>query len=546
MTSRLNPPGKIPALPLVGALLVSLSCTAEPEPEPTVPGFRQLNESVFQVQCATAACHSGPGIAGLSFDDTETAYEHLINGDPVNAPAHFDGMSLVVPGDLDNSFLLAKLTMSQSELGAHGYGNTMPMAATEIPGPNSLQAIRDWIDAGAPLDGAAVEADLQPTQDDAYVDCDATTEAEMQACFGEPPDPEIALRLFTKPMVIPPGQEVLMCNYLELTTTEQLLFKEVRGAQLHGGHHSAVFVSIAPKPDAPSEPCGDDMADLQFVGAAGGAGGSFSDLPEGVALHVEPNNQFVIQSHYINTGDEPITVMDMVDLYYTDLVESPTIIDPLAILYDALDIPVGADDYALTTECTLQEPLDVYMILGHTHEHGVLLEFEHTPAGETESELLYRATDGKLLRENPEIKVYDTPLHFEAGDQLRLTCTWDNETDHVLGWPEEMCVGLIYYGPGQGWLVCNQDDGSPVQLGGDGPGCVPTDAPGNAEGVGEACTVDGNECADNTPANLCLAQFDAQANFCTFFGCTADAECGEGANCINQMGVDLCIPTSCQ
>jgi hypothetical protein len=95
-------------------------------------------------------------------------------------------------------------------------------------------------------------------------------------------------------------------------------------------------------------------------------------------------------------------------------------------------------------------------------------------------------------------------------------------------------------------MVCSQTDGSPVLLGGDGVGCVPEDALGNAQGVGEACTVDGNECADNSPANTCLAQFDAQANFCTFFGCTTDADCGEGATCVDQMGVMVCTPTSCQ
>lgn len=530
------------------ALPLAASCAREVEPEPTpdAPGFRQLNESVFQVQCATQACHSGPGIAGLSFDDTEAAYEHLIDGEPVNAPAHADALRLVVPGDPDKSFLLTKLTMSQAELGIHAYGAAMPMAATQIPGPSSLQAIRDWIDAGAPLDGGPVTADLQPAPSDGYIDCDATTEAEMQACFGEAPDPSVALRLFTKPMVIPPGVEVEICNYLEVTTSEQLLFKEVRGAQFRGGHHAAVFVSIAPDSDFPSEPCDDDMSDLRYVGGAGGAAGKFTSLPTGVALHVEPGNQFVIQSHYINTSDEPITVMDMVDLYYTDSAESPTLIDPMAIIYDDIAVPVGATGHSSTTECVLEEDLDVYMMLGHTHESGVLLEFERVPAGQTQAELLYRGTDGKLMRENPEIKIYEDPLQFSAGDLLRLTCSWDNTTDEVLGWPQEMCVALMYYGPGEGWMVCNQDDGSPTLLGGDGVGCVPEDAPGNDQGVGEACTTDGNECADNTAATACLAQFDAEANFCTFFNCTTDEECGEGATCEDRMGAMLCIPLSCQ
>ena len=54
-----------------------------------------------------------------------------------------------------------------------------------------------------------------------------------------------------------------------------------------------------------------------------------------------------------------------------------------------------------------------------------------------------------------------------------MTCAWDNPHDHALTWPEEMCVGLMYYGPGRGWLTCEAEDQFPRELGGgDAEGCA--------------------------------------------------------------------------
>jgi hypothetical protein len=252
-----------------------------------------------------------------------------------------------------------------------------------------------------------------------------------------------------------------------------------------------------------------------------------------------------MQSHYINTSDEPIVVMDAVDLVYTTPEESPTRIDPFALLYDEPDVPANTMGFSRETVCEMDRDYDVYMLLGHTHEYGVRFQVHHEPAGTDESHLLYHATDGKLLREDPDINMYDEPLKLKQGDRLRMTCTWDNTTDEVLGWPEEMCVALMYYGPGEGWLTCDQEDGSPGSKGGEG--CVDLEAPGNEIGVGKACTREarGVECRGNGEATQCLGVFDDRANFCTYFGCETDAECGAGAVCADRQGTKLCLPLSC-
>lgn len=527
---------------------MNLGCSNESteEVDRSAPGFVQLHDQILSTSCSAEACHSGPGIAGLSFDDPAAAYEHLLEGRPVNAAAADAGLLLVDPGSPDNSFLLRKLEASQQELTEAGLGGFMPLGATEVPGPRSLAAVRSWIEAGAPYEGADFEADFVEAEDQGvYVECDATDEEGMQECFGPAPDPDTTLRLFSPPMVVQPGEEVLYCNPLPFIADREFLFKAVRGAQMRGGHHAGVFVSVQPTEDYTPELCGDDMSHLRYTAGAGGAGGEFTELPPGVGLRISEGQQIVIQSHYINASDEPVTVMDMVELDYTTLKESPTIVDAFAMINDDLDIPAGAVGHTKTTDCTLEEDMDIYMLLGHTHEHGVLFEFERFPGGDGEPELLYHATDGKLLRESPEIKTWADPLRFKAGDRLRVTCKWDNETDRSLGWPEEMCVALMYYGPGRGWLTCTQNDGTPGGGSGDGEGCQDPEAPGNEQGVGKACSPNGGECVDNADATVCLADFDDRANFCSFFGCATDDDCGEGAVCSDQNAAKVCIPNAC-
>ena len=159
--------------------------------------------------------------------------------------------------------------------------------------------------------------------------------------------------------------------------------------------------------------------------------------------------------------------------------------------------------------------------------------------------MLYHATDGPMLRDTPEIVYYDPPLALQKDDRVRMTCHWNNLTGHDLTWPEEMCVAFMYYSPGQGFLICDSEDQSPVRLGGDSSaGCAEESDVGNALGVGRYCTADGGECAGQT-ANFCIAAF-SEENYCTVILCDDDSACGEGASCVAEGPGSACVPTHCQ
>ncbi len=524
------------------------------------PGLRALLDSYLTPSCAQEACHGGErGIAGLRLVEAEEARAALVGAAPTNANAAERGLLRVTPGDVERSYLWQKLTLSQQALAEEGLGAAMPISG-RAPGARTLDAVRAWIEAGAPLDGAPLSADDLDEGgarvEDAYVQCavDASVtetrarEEAFESCFAPPEDAARDRRLYTPVITIPPRSEQLICSYLSAPIDAPMWVNKTVGQQMTGGHHAAVFLAVSPSDEPPHECRDDEMSNFRFAAGAGGGGGQDTDLPDGVALKIEPGQQFVIQSHYINSTDAPMEVMDAVDLVEVDEGQVRERVDPFAIIYSELDIPAGAEGFEVRKLCRLEEPINIYMLLGHTHDAGVLFEFIHH-AGGLDADLprtLYRAIDGPLLRDNPEIKYFDPPIPFAADDVLEVVCRWDNPSDEALGWPNEMCVALMYYGPGAGWMTCDTHDEVPsVAGGGEGEGCVPPDAPGNALGVGRACTASGGECASAERARLCLATFDARANFCSFLSCAADEECGEGAVCLAQGPATACVPVMC-
>lgn len=535
---------------LAAALGVSMAACAADEaeaPTATAPGYRQIHAQIITPSCAVAGCHDGDrGVGGLGLGDVEASYARLLDVPPVNNAAARDGYLRVAPGDVGRSFLYWKLAASPQEVGAQSYGASMPLAAFPALGPGSLAALRAWIEAGAPLEGADFVADFAPlsAQGGQYVECDADDEAGLRGCLPPPADPGNTVRFYTPPILLQPGTEHVVCSRLEVPVDDDIVFVKADSTQMAGGHHAAVYVSMAPEDaHAPVECDQIDMGAMRFVAAAGGAGGAAIEMPEGIGLRIRRGEQIIIQSHYINVDLEPRWVMDTVDLR---VAETPpeTIADAFSVLDSDFEIPAGAVGFERVKTCTIDRPLALHTLLGHTHDWGVLFELELIRAGSEAPELLYHATDGPTLRDTPEVNVYAPALALEPGDAIRVTCRWDNTTGRPLGWPEEMCVAFMYYSPGEGFLICDSDDESPRLLDGGGEGgCAQPGDEGNDLGVGRYCA-SASDCAGQT-ANFCIANFSAE-NYCTVILCQSDDECGEGASCVASGPGSACVPLACQ
>ncbi len=541
---------RLARLVLGGGLMLGLvACEGEtaagPPPSTTAVGFVQLHRDFLVPSCASASCHAGPrGVGGLTFEDAQSAYDALLAHPPTNTAAAEQGLALVAPGDLARSFLYLKLVRDTVSLATAGHGARMPLGGAGAPGPSTTAALESWITGGAPYDGLGFEADFTVNDDaDLYIPCDSTDDAGMRQCF--PAADDGVMRIYSPPLTIPPRSEIQLCSYLDVFPDEDVVFRSMSALQMAGGHHSGVGVAFSAVDDPTPQDCTTNMTNMRFT--AGTFAGQPAIVPESVVLRLPAGMQIVVQSHYINPTDEPMVVMDAVELQLVEDDGEAVRADSFAINYLDFEIPTGGEDYTWGHTCTVDAPMEVFSVLGHTHEHGVLLEFEHIPGGEADAaRLLYSETDPILMREAGSVHVFETPLALEAGDQLRLSCTWRNDGDVPLGFPEEMCAAFMYYAPARGFLVCDEDgeisgsdDEEPAE------GCIAPGAPGNAIGVGRYCTAGGGQCRDNPQATLCLANFDPAATFCSFLGCASDDDCGEGAACVAQSGASACVPDAC-
>jgi len=142
------------ALGLAPTLVFVAGCAA---PEPPVPAtFSSINQRLFQVGCNFTSCHdASAGHDQGSLDLATDPYRALLGADGLGAPAQnikgsATGLLRVKPGDPDHSLLWIKLNLAlPAKVADSMYGEAMPETAPGSVHQNVLDAVYQWIAAGA-------------------------------------------------------------------------------------------------------------------------------------------------------------------------------------------------------------------------------------------------------------------------------------------------------------------------------------------------------------------------------------------------------------
>jgi mono/diheme cytochrome c family protein len=137
------------ALPVsLSVAVMAATCTSLPAQSPGMGDMASADKAasfaavsdLLDRRCA--ACHNKEGAAGAGDLDLEpdAAYAMLMRKS-TEAP-----LALVSPGEIEKSYIVAKLTGNQSRVG--GWGDTMPAGQGQLP-PAEIELVRRWIAAGA-------------------------------------------------------------------------------------------------------------------------------------------------------------------------------------------------------------------------------------------------------------------------------------------------------------------------------------------------------------------------------------------------------------
>ena len=190
------------------------------------------------------------------------------------------------------------------------------------------------------------------------------------------------------------------------------------------------------------------------VVTAWGPGANPTVFPDGMGMPLPPNAQLVLQMHYYNgEGTDGLTdqtgygvkIASSVDREIMNLPAGPT----------DFTIPAGDPEYSSSFRYNWRgAAVDVLGVWPHMHLLGIGFEERIRHADGTEDCLLRQ--DG-WSEEDQVVALFDTPVRLEAGDQVKVTCTWDNSADNPhqtqdppvdVGFGEqtddEMCFGFTY------------------------------------------------------------------------------------------------------
>jgi hypothetical protein len=162
--------------------------------------------------------------------------------------------------------------------------------------------------------------------------------------------------------------------------------------------------------------------------------------PEGTGVPLQAGKVLVMQVHY-NTQNGPLTAdHTQVKLQYSKApVAKPATITALANFL--FSIPAKAKGYRSWVTVNAPSGLNtLWGVLPHMHTKGTRIQVD---------------MNGQCLMDIPkwdfhwqQLYLYSNPIPVQVGKPVTLTCTWDNPTDHAVGWGEgtddEMCLNYFY------------------------------------------------------------------------------------------------------
>lgn len=257
--------------------------------------------------------------------------------------------------------------------------------------------------------------------------------------------------------VIMPGEDKLLCLHMRYDG-EDAAFNYVEAQQSKFGHHFVLLASKEPKPPGTMEDCSkpEDMAkyDLFVIPS--------DELPAGHGFFIPKGKSIVSQSHYINSGKQPILIRDIIRLKRMELKDVTTWATPFAT--SSFDIKIPPQGRAESTfDCTIPADLGLLFMVGHMHEWGSRFEFKIGPDA-ANLEPMYKVDNWVSdYRDNPPVVTFfQAPKLLKAGTVVRTHCEWKSDQDKDLIFPHEMCVASgIVAGRKEPWLCKYGEGGTP-------------------------------------------------------------------------------------
>lgn len=405
---------------------------------PQTSTFQRIQAEVFDVSCSSDSCHSSFGQAGDMILDTDHSWDALILHEPANPIAAAHGWMRVMPGEPEQSFLVAKLTHTL----AAGEGLGMPYNAAPLEA-GTIEIIKAWIAAGAPKDGRVPGDDGRPlgaSEDPSVIHLDP---------------PARGVQLAVTAREIPPGKEETSCHFFKMPSDVDFDVNRIQIAVTGGSHHIHLYRPYDSTLDIPDGEENCDMAvdfDVWELVVATQLRKTDWELPPGVAYSFRAGEQLLMQTHFVNVGSLETQGAGKV-LMNLNAADEGTVEHYAGALFGQdRDVFVPAlSSVTKAAECVFPNPINIFAMTGHYHFRGRRFDSFRWDNGQRGAAIYhYEGYDDPLFQ---TWDVSSAPS-FAAGQGFQWECEWENldNRDYKFG-PftdtNEHCNVFAFYYPTQ-------------------------------------------------------------------------------------------------
>lgn len=275
-----------------------------------------------------------------------------------------------------------------------------------------------------------------------------------------PPD----LQLTSPDITIDPGQEINTCWYFRTPNTKPLAINRWQSSMTPGSHHLIMYTTqndLMPTGTVSVVNCGPGSGFAAWMYSAQTPENELK-LPDNdgtgkpLAMELQPNTPGFLQMHYVNHGDQPITVHVSVSGY--SLSDSAAYTKTAAfVTYNGnISIPGGTTMTSPDVEsmtCNVPTTSKFWMMTTHTHKQSIRTQVKDGQAAN--GTVIFESADW----EHPLEKRWDPQFHMFGSGKLTYECSYVNPTNRVIKTGEsaltdEMCMASGYFFPATKPVFC--------------------------------------------------------------------------------------------
>jgi hypothetical protein len=251
----------------------------------------------------------------------------------------------------------------------------------------------------------------------------------------------------TPSFTLQPGDEKFNCYYTTLPTTEAIGMGRISSHMPPGSHHMIVYKTRMPgAPDGTMRECrnfgmtADNLADFPVWLYASQEPEGLLSMPDGVAMPVGAQQHLVINMHYINQTDAPITAS--VHIEFEPLATKTYMAAHTFITYNTqINVPAGATG-KVGGSCTVPDGSQFLSMSTHSHQYTTSAQVKDG------DRLVIETRDWA----HAALERWPAPYLTFASKQLSYECNYTNTTTQTLTTGEsaianEMCMAVGVYFP---------------------------------------------------------------------------------------------------